>query len=502
MSQQLDAQGEAHEALGTAVASYGQRVLNDPHTLGNLVADLLPDLPRERSLLVTAAEAGIAAEMRQHVEERHVDPDTAAQLMARMLSERRAIDPAASLWVASEYAQALGYQVRPYTAAVLPGPPQQVSPASSGTSAVPSAAEAPTVQLPSPRSWPPAGQAPQLPGPRSWPPAGQAPQLPSPRSWPPAGQAPQLPSQRSWPPAGPEPPRPPGQFWQPSLPQQPWATGGPAPQSWPPAGAPPQSWPPAGPPSGQSWPPPQPSSGGPRSSWSGRKRGLIAAATAVALIGGYLIAATFAHTFPFTKSRPVAASSPAQSPRPTPKPTRSATPTPTGPRLAAGVAPLVQLLPVDIGDPTTQCQTDPPPYSWDMPGRVTALACNDPGLPKGKLYAYQMDSQADYEATWQSYSKVAGFTGSSPGQDCPPAKGGVGTFPTDSKMFPHQSGQVLWCVMVDAGNGPQPTYTWTLPGEDAFFVAAGAPKSSFAALDKWWRNNSLPLASPSPSASS
>ena len=35
MSQQLDTQGEAHEALGTAVASYGQRVLSDPHTLGN-----------------------------------------------------------------------------------------------------------------------------------------------------------------------------------------------------------------------------------------------------------------------------------------------------------------------------------------------------------------------------------------------------------------------------------------------------------------------------------
>ena len=165
------------------------------------------------------------------------------------------------------------------------------------------------------------------------------------------------------------------------------------------------------------------------------------------------------------------------------------------------MAPLVQLLPGDIGDPTTQCQTDPPPYSWDMPGRVAALACTDPGLPKGKLYAYQMDSQADYEATWQSYSKVAGFTGASPGQDCPPAKGGVGTFPTDSKMFPHQPGQVLWCVMVDVGNGPQPTYTWTLPSEDAFFVAAGAPNSSFAALDKWWSNDSLPMTSPSPAAS-
>ena len=128
MSQQLDTQGEAHEALGTAVASYGQRVLSDPHTLGNLVADLLPDLPRERSLLVTGAEAGIAGEMRQHVEEQHIDPDTAVQLVARALSERRAIDPAAGLWVATEYARALGYQVRPSTAAAPPGPAPQRPP--------------------------------------------------------------------------------------------------------------------------------------------------------------------------------------------------------------------------------------------------------------------------------------------------------------------------------------------------------------------------------------
>src|SRR6266567_3067685 len=322
---QLDTQGEAHEALGTAVASYGPRVLSDPQTLGNLVTDLLPDLPRERSLLVTGAEAGVAAEMRQHVEEQHVDPDTAVQLVARALAERRAIDPAAGLWVASEYAQALGYQVRPYAAAVPPGPPQQVSP------------------------------------------------------------------------AGPTPQRPPGQFWQspqppspqplPSPPPQPWDQGGAAPQSWPPAGAPPQSWPPAGPPPGQSWPPPQSSSGS-RSSWSGRTRGLIAAGTAVALIGGYLIAATFAHTFPFTKSRPVAARFPVHLTRPTPKPTQPATPAPTGHTLAAGVAPLVQLLPGDIDDPATQCQNDPPPWPWDMPGRVAALNCTDPGLAKGKVYAY------------------------------------------------------------------------------------------------------------------
>jgi hypothetical protein len=128
MSQQLDTQGEAHEALGTAVASYGHRVLSDPNTLGNLVGDLLPDLPRERSLLVTGAEAGVADAMRQHVEEQRIDPDTAVQLVARALSERRAIDPAAGLWVATEYARALGYQVRPSAAAAPAGQTPQRPP--------------------------------------------------------------------------------------------------------------------------------------------------------------------------------------------------------------------------------------------------------------------------------------------------------------------------------------------------------------------------------------
>ena len=57
-----DVQGEVRDALNTAVEGYGKRVLNDPRVLGNLVTDLLPDLPRERSLLVTGAEAGVAAE--------------------------------------------------------------------------------------------------------------------------------------------------------------------------------------------------------------------------------------------------------------------------------------------------------------------------------------------------------------------------------------------------------------------------------------------------------
>jgi len=485
MSQQLDVQGEAHEALGTAVASYGQRVLSDPHTLGNLVADLLPDLPRERSLLVAGAEAGVAAEMKQHVEDQRIDPDTAVQLVARSLSERRAIDTTAGIWVVSEYAMALGYQVRPYTA-VAAATVLQVPGAQSRPPAEQAAAPGPAAE-----SWPATQQAPLRPPGQFWqspqPPPAQPLPPPGPQSWPPAG----APAQ-SWPPAGPPP--------------QSWPPAGPPPQSWPPAGAPPQSWPPAGPAPGQSWPPagpPQPSSGGPGKSWPGGKRGLIAAAAAVALIIVYLPAALVAHAFPFAKSRPAAAPSPVHSARPAAKPTRPARPAPTGPVLAAGVAPLAQLLPGDIDDPATQCQNDPPPYSWDMTGRVAALTCSDPGLPKGtEVHAYQLDSQAHFEAAWQSFNKVIGFSSADAGSNCPPAKGGQGTAPMHAKWFPPRAGQVFECLTVPDDNGkPQPVITWTFPTEDTFIAVVGPDNSSFAPLMTWFGSASMPLASPSPEAS-
>src|ERR1700683_1821673 len=120
--QQLAPQGEAHEALGAVAHDSGQRVLSDPRLLGGIVGDLLPDLPRERSLLVTGAEADIAGALTQHVQEQHLDPNTAVPLVARSLVDRRSLDPAASMWVTSAHAQALGYPVQSSQAPPPPGP--------------------------------------------------------------------------------------------------------------------------------------------------------------------------------------------------------------------------------------------------------------------------------------------------------------------------------------------------------------------------------------------
>ena len=56
-----DAQGEAHVALRAIVADprYGPTVLSNAQTMTNLLKDMLPDAPRESSVLIAASEVGI-----------------------------------------------------------------------------------------------------------------------------------------------------------------------------------------------------------------------------------------------------------------------------------------------------------------------------------------------------------------------------------------------------------------------------------------------------------
>jgi hypothetical protein len=165
--QQLDAQGEAHQALSTVVTDYGQRVLSDPRMIGNIVTDLLPDLPRERGLLVTAAEADVAGELTQRVQHQHLDPDTAVQMVARSLIERKSIDPAASMWVTTEYAQALGYPVRPAALSAAPlgaTPPLRWSALLRRPQSRPTPSTDCRTSRPRPRKTPPSDPLPATPG--------------------------------------------------------------------------------------------------------------------------------------------------------------------------------------------------------------------------------------------------------------------------------------------------------------------------------------------------
>jgi hypothetical protein len=236
--------------------------------------------------------------------------------------------------------------------------------------------------------------------------------------------------------------------------------------------------------------PPQPPAGRPRGARSGGKRGLAAALGAAGVAATGLIVAAVASSG--VLSHPTSAATAAH---------LAPAASPTGPALAAGVAPLTQLLPSDINDPATQCTAISPPFQWEMPGLVQALSCIDPGLPKGQVYAFQVNSHPNFETTWQSYNKWRGIASLSPGPNCPPAPGGAGIAGFHNQFFPPRPGQVLECQTAGSGSTTQPVYTWAYPTENAFIVAQGAPGSSFSALDSWWRQSSAPASSPGPEGS-
>jgi hypothetical protein len=583
--QPFDERGEAHEAMGTVVSSYGARVLSNPQMLRNLVADLLPDAPRERSLLVSAAEAGIATEMTQYVEEQHIDAETAVQLVARALSERTMIDSTASMWVTTEFAQALGYPARTFTSQTIqdtpspsagipslpepPTPPHGIpslpdppplagfpppSPSSPQYAETMTAgqyqqeaAQSPAAQYPEGRpasqgdaggtgqvpyqQWQGAGASAPDPGPQGW--GGQGASVPDPGQpgW--GGQGASAPSagQPAWNNQGPSvpDPGPPGWGGQggsvPDQGQPGWggqAASAQTPGGWPASGAPAQNWsaqggtaPVAGSPAwanqGQTapiggatgWPPPggtPAGGGGPYrpAKPPGNKRGpLIAILAGVGvLILYFAIIAPVASIFPFGGK-----ASPTASPSASVPASQSATPTPTpSPTadLAPGVASLTQLLPFDVDQPDTECQPIQPPYHWVNPGLVQALSCNDPGLSGGTVYAYQMDSTADFQAAFKNFNKWWGFDFTAAGTNCPPAAGKQGTVGWNDKYFPQRPNQSLECSMVGSGSAAAPAYAYAYPTEDAFILAQAAPGTTFKTLDAWWTNNAGPAVSPTP----
>src|SRR5215471_963521 len=100
---------QARAALTSIVSDpeYGAAALSSPRTMSNLLKDLLPDAPREKTVLVAAAEAGLAETLRDHVAQ-GVDSDTAVRLTASTFSSSTSFTPEACSWVASELAVALG----------------------------------------------------------------------------------------------------------------------------------------------------------------------------------------------------------------------------------------------------------------------------------------------------------------------------------------------------------------------------------------------------------
>jgi hypothetical protein len=191
---------------------------------------------------------------------------------------------------------------------------------------------------------------------------------------------------------------------------------------------------------------------------SGRVRYLVLAAVG-AVLAAYLVASAVAHVFPFSSG------------------TSSSRPGQNGQ--------LLLLLPGDLPQHRHGCRNAQPPGQWSAPGLVQALHCTDQGLAGGNVYAYQLDSAADFQAAWRSFNRWWGFRPGEAGSACPPNGAARGVMSSHGAASSPAVRQLTECGMMVSGNDHVPAYAWDLPRSDAFVIAQGAPGSSFSALASW-----------------
>ena len=109
VSPQWDERDEAQKALRAIVSdpAYGVAALSSAQMMANLLKDLLPDAPREVSVLIAAAEAGVAGHLRDRVSQ-GMDVGTASAVVAGSFAASTPFRPDACSWAVSEIAGALG----------------------------------------------------------------------------------------------------------------------------------------------------------------------------------------------------------------------------------------------------------------------------------------------------------------------------------------------------------------------------------------------------------
>jgi hypothetical protein len=102
-------QREVRDALQTIVSDpqLGVPTLSSAQTMSNLLKELLPDAPRETSVLVAAAEAGLAQVLLDQVGQ-GMDISTASSLTASAFAARTPFTADACCWVVVELSVALG----------------------------------------------------------------------------------------------------------------------------------------------------------------------------------------------------------------------------------------------------------------------------------------------------------------------------------------------------------------------------------------------------------
>ncbi|HYK33123.1 MAG TPA: hypothetical protein VEV63_14235 [Streptosporangiaceae bacterium] len=502
---------EARAALNAIVTDpeHGVGALSNPQTMSNLLKDYLPDAPREKSILVAAAEAGLADTLRDHVAQ-GMDPNTAIRLTASSFSSSTPFTPEACNWVTDEIAVALGISQprRPGSglagggaaagagASGSEGMPTRIVPipGAAGAAAAPAAAGAPGAggapggfqqgqpanQAPGqgyPQAPPQGFGQPGQPGPQDQAgyrpgyapgpqvggfaqPQGQGYPGQQPQPQPQPYQAQRFPGQPVQPYPGQQQPQPyqpgrgyPGQpgYVQPGQPGAPagWGPGA----GYGPGGAPPKP--------------------------TGGRRGLLVVGGIVVLIIIVIVAAVVLSKKPH-KHNPTGGGSPTASVTPSTSPT--STPTTTG-----GVEPLSTIMnPAGLSPVGTDCG-NPVLNGLKASTLIASTFCRKTTFKNVQVWGYQFDSHADYLAGVAHINSFTGFKRTSVNTTCnPPVQGTDGLSPWHANSNPKyvaRAGQVLECFI----DNNYPLIIWTMPTMNVFFIGRDYSKADqITRLVTWW----------------
>lgn len=98
---------QVRDALRLVIADFGDAALSSPQTISEVLDDLLPDAPAGKALLVAAAEANLAGQLRELLHQ-GMDANTAARLAAFSFASATTFTAGACSWAADAFAEALG----------------------------------------------------------------------------------------------------------------------------------------------------------------------------------------------------------------------------------------------------------------------------------------------------------------------------------------------------------------------------------------------------------
>jgi hypothetical protein len=495
---------EARAALNAIVTDpeHGVPALSSPQTMSNLLKDLLPDAPREKSILVAAAEAGLADNLRQHVDQ-GMDPNTAIRLAASSFSATTPFTPEACSWVTGEIATALGISHGGQSGGGAgsgfdrgpQGMPTQIAPIPGGGYAP---GQQPT-QAPG-QGGGYAGGRPTAPGPWQGG-AGQAggygqpgqPGQPGQQGGyggPPGGGQPGQPGGGGgWQGGGygGQPAQPGGYGGQPGQPGGGWQGGYAQPGIAQPGqaggyGQPGQPGYGPGAPTGPMGPMMPGGPGGPIRP-RGNRRGLwIGGGIAAVVVVAVVIAASLAgggggggggthHT--------------SHSASPSVSPSTSATPV-AAPHPPGTDALVAIMNPVGLS-PVGQNCIPSKYFGLDPTTLDNHLFCPKTTHAHIVVWGYQFDSSADYQKGLAHINHYVGFDQVTPSAHCPPSSGStegkVGWHANHNAKYKSKPGQDIECL-IDA---KEPVLIWTMPTQDVFFIGEYKIKgSSMQTMIKWW----------------